>query len=88
MKTLQIEVPEAFLETVGSEEEAKKILIQVAVAQLVKSKHISVDEATRMSGIETLSSQEWMQLIEDSGAFDFWNEPGEDIYTEEDGEPI
>lgn len=58
MKTLQVEVSEAFLEAVGSEEEAKKLLLQVAAAQLVKSKHISVDEATQMSGIETLSSQE------------------------------
>jgi hypothetical protein len=29
-----------------------------------------------------------MQLAEQSGAFDFWQEEGEDIYSLEDGEPI
>ncbi len=31
---------------------------------------------------------QWMILQERSGAFDFWNDPEEDIYTEEDGEPV
>ena len=29
-----------------------------------------------------------MQLAEASGAFDFWREPGEDLYSVEDGEPV
>jgi len=82
VKTLQVEVPEVFLEVMGSEEKSKKFLMRIAVAQLVKSKYLSMDEAIQMFG------REWMQFVEDSGAFDFWNEPGEDIYTKEDGEPI
>ncbi len=29
-----------------------------------------------------------MRLIEQGGAFDFWKEEGEDIYSAEDGEPV
>lgn len=29
-----------------------------------------------------------MRLAEQSGAFDFWKEEGEDIYSAEDGEPV
>jgi hypothetical protein len=37
---------------------------------------------------EDATRRQWMRLIETSRAFDFWNDPAEDIYTEEDGEPI
>ena len=29
-----------------------------------------------------------MRLAEQGGAFDFWHEEGEDIYSPEDGEPV
>lgn len=29
-----------------------------------------------------------MRLAESGGAFDHWEEPGEDIYSLEDGEPV
>ena len=29
-----------------------------------------------------------MRLTEQGGAFDFWHEDGEDIYTLKDGEPV
>jgi hypothetical protein len=29
-----------------------------------------------------------MQLAEQGGAFDFWKEAGEDIYSAQDGEPV
>jgi hypothetical protein len=29
-----------------------------------------------------------MRLAETGGAFDFWKEEGEDLYSEEDGEPV
>ena len=29
-----------------------------------------------------------MRLIEQGGAFDFWQEEGEDIYSTADGEPV
>ncbi len=35
-----------------------------------------------------LTTLEIMQLAEQSGAFNFWKEDGEDIYTLEDGEAV
>lgn len=35
-----------------------------------------------------VSTRDWMRLAEGGGAFDFWHEPGEDIYTLDDGEPL
>ena len=29
-----------------------------------------------------------MRLAEQGGAFDFWNQEGEDIYSADDGEPV
>ena len=33
-------------------------------------------------------TQSLMRLAEQGGAFDFWREDGEDIYSAEDGEPL
>jgi hypothetical protein len=37
---------------------------------------------------EELSTQMLMQLVDSGQAFDFWKEPGEDIYSSADGEPV
>jgi hypothetical protein len=37
---------------------------------------------------EDLSTIDVMRLAESGGAFDFWREEGEDIYTLDDGEPV
>ena len=37
---------------------------------------------------EDLPTIDMMRLAEQGGAFDFWTEEGEDIYTLEDGEPV
>jgi hypothetical protein len=37
---------------------------------------------------EDLPTLDMMRLAELGGAFDFWREEGEDIYTLEDGEPV
>ena len=37
------------------------------------------DDATR---------SQWMRLIETSPGFSFWDNPEEDVYTYEDGDPI
>lgn len=34
------------------------------------------------------STRRIMHLVSQSGAFDFWKEEGEDIYSCEDGEPV
>jgi len=33
------------------------------------------------------TSEQMMRLVETSGVLDFWDDPDEDIYTREDGEP-
>jgi len=37
---------------------------------------------------DDLPTRSIMRLAEQSGAFDFWREEGEDIYSAEDGEPV
>jgi hypothetical protein len=35
-----------------------------------------------------VSTRDIMQLADQGGAFEFWREPGEDIYSLQDGEPL
>ncbi len=65
----------------------KALLPQSELEQLIalaqRSEAITVqrqDDDVPTSGI--------MRLIEQGGAFDFWKEDGEDIYSAEDGEPV
>jgi len=65
----------------------KVLLPQSELEQLIelaqRSEAITVqrqDDDVPTSGI--------MRLIEQGGAFDFWKEDGEDIYSAEDGEPV
>jgi hypothetical protein len=37
---------------------------------------------------DVITTIDLMRLAESSGAFDFWKEAGEDIYTDQDGESI
>ena len=37
---------------------------------------------------DDVSTLSLMRFAEQSGAFDFWKEEGENIYTLEDGEPV
>lgn len=37
---------------------------------------------------DDLQTADMMRLAEAGGAFDFWLDPGEDIYTINDGEPL
>ncbi len=37
---------------------------------------------------DDVSTLSLMRFVEQSGAFDFWKEEGENIYTLEDGEPV
>jgi hypothetical protein len=37
---------------------------------------------------DELTDEELLKAALDSGAFDSWNDPAEDIYTLEDGEPV
>ena len=65
----------------------KALLSQSDLAQLVEL-------AQRWEAITVLRQEDdvptlgIMRLIEQGGAFDFWKEEGEDIYSTEDGEPV
>ena len=37
---------------------------------------------------DDVPTQAMMRLAEQGGAFDFWKQEGEDIYSAQDGEPI
>lgn len=53
-------------------------------------------EAARRSGaidvrvfqFDDTATLDFMRLAESGGAFEFWNEPGEDIYSVADGESL
>jgi hypothetical protein len=50
--------------------------------------------ARRAEPVEVLlEDEDWptagvMRLAEEGGAFSFWQDPGEDVYTLADGEPV
>jgi len=65
----------------------KALLPQSELEQLI--------ELAQRSEVITVQRQEEdvptlgiMRLIEQGGAFDFWKEEGEGIYSAEDGEPV
>ncbi len=37
---------------------------------------------------DDVPSAAWTQFLQSAGAFDFWHDQGEDIYTAKDGEPL
>ena len=46
------------------------------------------EESTARRQEDDLPIWDIMRLVEHSGAFGFWEEEGEDIYSSEDGEPV
>lgn len=73
------------IETTGTIEKSGRIVIDET---------FSVDAPTSVRIIvlfpesEDLSESEWLQAAAKNDAFDFLNEPDEDIYTLADGKPI
>ena len=53
----------------------------LALARRTESVQVRLEE----DGASTVAM---MRLAEAGGAFDFWREEGEDVYTEQDGEPV
>lgn len=47
--------------------------------------HEGISVETEQDDVPTLAI---MRLAEQGGAFDFWREEGEDIYSAADGEPV
>lgn len=65
----------------------KAIVPRAALEQLVAIARRSEEVGLEFESDE-LSAAEMMRLAEVGGSFDFWNEPGEDIYSGADGEAV
>jgi hypothetical protein len=65
----------------------KAILPQSELEQLVElaRRHQGIAVEVKDDDVPTLAM---MRLAEQGGAFDFWKEEGENIYTPSDGEPL
>ena len=46
------------------------------------------EEITVQRQEDDVTTEDLMRLSEESGAFDFWKDEGEDIYSSKDGEPV
>jgi hypothetical protein len=44
--------------------------------------------AQRWSVPDDATTAQYMRVVEMSGVLDFWDEPDEDVYTLDDGEPL
>ena len=63
----------------------KVLLPQSELERLVE---LHREEIVLDSREDDASTGRIMHLVAQSGAFDFWKEEGEDIYSFEDGEPV
>lgn len=63
----------------------RAILTRKELEQLLKLAQRSEEIELQWDDLPTLAV---MRLAEKGGAFDFWHEPGEDVYSLEDGEPL
>jgi len=65
----------------------KALLPQTELEQLVElaQRSEAVTVQVHEDDVPTLGI---MRLIEQGGAFDFWKETAEDLYSAEDGEPV
>ena len=41
-----------------------------------------------VTGASDPTSEQLMRIVEQSGTLDFWDNPAEDLYSEEDGRPV
>lgn len=73
------------IETTGTIEKSGRIVIDETFSV---SEPTSVRVIVLFPESEDLSETEWLQAAAKNDAFDFLNEPDEDIYTLADGKPI
>lgn len=85
MKTVIVDVPESLLEAAGSEVDAKRMMLEGAIAKLVEMGRLTEAQA---ASISEQSEHAWMSLADSGRSFDFWLDPTEDVYTAEDGEDL
>ena len=85
MTQISVELPDDFVTTVGSADAARNLMLGAAVTELLRRGLVSVETAQAWLG-ESLV--DWLRLADAGGSFDFWNDPDEDIYTSDHGEPL
>jgi hypothetical protein len=83
MTAIVVEVPAEVIAAAGSEELARQLMLQSMILELVRSGRMTVEQAAAAFGE---SPSDWMRLAETGGAFEFWNDPTEDVYALSDGE--
>jgi hypothetical protein len=85
MASVLVDCPDELLTAAGSEEAARDLMVTLATLELVRRGLISTATAEQWLGE---LSEDWMRLADTGGAFDFWNDPAEDIYSLEHGEAV
>lgn len=65
----------------------KVLLLQSELARLVDLARQAEEIAVQVHE-DDVPTAGMMRLADRGGAFDFWKEPGEEIYSAEDGEPV
>lgn len=85
MTRISIDLPDELIASVGSESAAQELILSAAATELLRRGLISSTTAEEWIGD---SLQDWQRLGLNSGAFDFWKAVQEDVYTENDGEPL
>ena len=65
----------------------KALLPQSELEQLVDLARLHEGIAVQIEA-DDVPTLAMMRLAEQGGAFDFWREEGEDVYSQSDGEPL
>ena len=66
----------------------EKVLVPQSELELLVELAQHYEEITVQRQEDDVTTEDIMRLTEQSGAFDFLKEEGEDIYSSEDGEPV
>lgn len=85
MTAIVVDVPAEVIAAAGSEDLARQLMLQSMVLELVRTGRMTLEQAAEVFGE---SPSDWMRLAETGGAFDFWLDPSEDVYTLSDGTPV
>lgn len=65
----------------------EKVLVPQSELELLVKLAQRYEDITVQRQEDDVTTEDIMRLSEKSGAFDFWSEGGEDIYSSKDGEP-
>ena len=66
----------------------EKVLVPQSELELLVKLAQRYEDITVQRQEDDVTTEDLMRLAEKSGAFDFWQEEGEDIYSFKDGEPV